>query len=492
MVSPRDADYLVGLVHRLRSLPRETEWLEFKLNFSNNQEIGRYISALSNGAALNGKTSAYLVWGIEDETHEVKGTNFDHVVEKQGNEPLENWLSHNLNPRIDFRFGECDIDGRRIVVLEISPTSYQPVAFQNEEFIRVGSVRTRLREHPEKEQALWRVFERNDFENGIAAERLRDDEVLRSLNYPVYFDSLDLPLPEGTRAILDSLSGESFITPCDAGDWNITNLGAILLARNLNDFNGIRRLGRKALRVVQHDGIGRVATKREREFAEGYAVSFQSMIDYIMALLPANEVIENALRRSMPMFPEIAMRELVANALIHQDLNVTGSGPIVEIFDDRIEITSPGGPLVPPERFVDQQSRSRNEGLAWLMRRFKICEELGSGIDKVVEAVELFQLPPPLFSEHGNSTVAIMFAPKPFAKMDKTERIRACYQHACLRWVMKQPTNNASVRARFGLADSQVAVVSRLLGDAVAEGVVSIRDSSAGSKNRTYLPSWAK
>ena len=282
------------------------------------------------------------------------------------------------------------------------------------------------------------------------------------------------------------------ITACDAGDWNITNLGATLLARNLSDFSGVRRLGRKALRVVQYDGMGRTATKREREFAEGYAISFQSMIEFIMALLPANEVIENALRRSIPRFPEIAIRELVANALIHQDLTVPGSGPIVEIFDDRVEITSPGGPLVPPERFVDQQSRSRNEGLAWLMRRFRICEELGSGIDKVVDAVEFSQLPPPLFSGDSDSTVAVLFAPKPFSRMDKSERIRACYQHACLRWVMKQPTNNASVRARFGFEDDQVAVVSRLLGEAVAEGVISIRDPFVGSKNRTYLPFWAK
>ena len=206
MVSVHDSDYLVGLVNRLRGLPRETEWLEFKMNFSDNQEIGRYISALSNGAALNDETSAYLIWGIEDETHAVNGTSFDPAGKKQGNEPLENWLSHNLNPRINFRFTECCIDDRRIVVLEISPASYRPVAFQNEEFIRVGSVRTRLREHTEKERALWRVFDRSDFEKGVAAERVNSEEVLRHLNYPVYFDLLDMPLPEGSRAILDSLS----------------------------------------------------------------------------------------------------------------------------------------------------------------------------------------------------------------------------------------------------------------------------------------------
>jgi hypothetical protein len=101
------------------------------------------------------------------------------------------------------------------------------------------------------------------------------------------------------------------------------------------------------------------------------------------------------------MFPELAVRELVANALIHQDLFVTGAGPMVEIFDDRIEITNPGEPLVDTQRFVDTPLKSRNEGLASLMRRFRICEERGSGIDKVVQQVELFQLPAPLFERPG-------------------------------------------------------------------------------------------
>ncbi len=94
------------------------------------------------------------------------------------------------------------------------------------------------------------------------------------------------------------------------------------------------------------------------------------------------------------MFPELAIRELVANALIHQDFSVTGAGPTVEIFDDRIDITNPGEPLVDTQRFLDTPPRSRNEALASLMRRARICEERGSGIDKVVLEVELLHCRP--------------------------------------------------------------------------------------------------
>lgn len=93
----------------------------------------------------------------------------------------------------------------------------------------------------------------------------------------------------------------------------------------------------------------------------------------------------------------MAVWELITNELIHQDFFVTGVGPMVEIFDDRIEITNPGEPLVDTQRFVDTPPKSRYEALASLMRRFRFCEERGSEIDKVVAQIELFQLPAPLF-----------------------------------------------------------------------------------------------
>ena len=189
------------------------------------------------------------------------------------------------------------------------------------------------------------------------------------------------------------MAADKLIARCEAGGWNITNLGAILFAMSLKRFPGLQR---KAMRVIQYKGDGRIETLKEQEGVRGYATGFQGLIGYINELLPSNEVIGQALRRTVPMFPELAVRELVANALIHQDFSVTGAGPMVEIFDNRIEITNPGRPLVDTQRFLDMPPQSRNETLASLARRFGICEERGSGIDKVVAQMELFQLPAPL------------------------------------------------------------------------------------------------
>ena len=383
MATNRNRDYLLGLVRELRNLPHETEWAEFKVNHRDPQTIGEYVSALSNAAAMNEKAHGYILWGVENGTHDVVGTEFSPAVAKKGNEPLETWLLRLLKPRIDFRFREVTIDGKRVVIMEIDRADRQPVAFSGVEFIRIGSTKRKLKDYQEKERALWRVFDRVSFEDGIAAERVSEDDVLSMLDYPSYFDLLELPLPDGREAILNALEKDRLIVRSEAGGFDVTNLGAILFARDLGEFPTLKR---KAMRVIQYRGKGKIETLREQEGVRGYAVGFRGIVDYIMALVPSNEVMQQALRRSVPMFPDLAIRELVANALIHQDFLVTGAGPMVEIFDDRIEITNPGEPLVDTQRFLDTPPRSRNETLASLMRRVRICEERGSGIDKVESA----------------------------------------------------------------------------------------------------------
>lgn len=487
MTTDRSTDYLTGLVRELCKLPHETEWVEFKVNNADPQEIGEYLSALANAAALNGKAFAYLVWGIEDQTHDIVGTTFSPASTRKGNEPLESWLLRLLTPKIHFRFHELAVDGMPVTLLEIGRAFRHPVRFHGEEFIRIGEVKKPLREAPDRERDLWRIFDQTHFEDLIAVEHASADEVLRLLDYPAYFDLLEQPLPADRDGIIKALAEDGLIHPCGAGGWDITNLGAILFAKRLEDFRTLRR---KAVRVIQYKGTGRTETLREQEGGKGYASGFAGLISYINGLLPTNEIIGQALRKTTPMYPELAVRELVANALIHQDFFVTGTGPMVEIFSDRIEITNPGEPLVDVRRFVDTPPKSRNEALASLMRRFRICEERGSGIDKVIRLVEAFQLPAPIFEVPDGFTRSVLFAHRSLIKMDKADRVRALYQHACLRYVSREQLNNASVRARFGIEAANKAVASRLIRDALEAGVIRLVNKDVGDKLRAYVPYW--
>lgn len=488
MTVDRTSEYLLSLLHELRKLPKETEWIEFKHNNDNPEEIGEYLSALANAAALMGKVHAYLIWGVDNDTHEVIGTTFDATGAKIGGEELESWLLRLLNPKINFHFYPFHSDGKPVVLLEIGAAFRHPVQFKGSEFIRVGSYKKKLKDFPEKERELWRVFDRTPFEREIAAETVTSDEVLKLLDYPAYFDLLSLPLPAGRDGILAALDADEMIAPSRGGKWNITNLGAVLFAKRLADF---RPLKRKALRVVLYKGESRVETIREQEGAKGYAAGFEGLIGFVTNLLPSNEVIGQALRKEVPMFPELAIRELVANAIIHQNFHSTGTAPMVEIFADRMEITNPGLPLVKTDRFLDSPPKSRNEALASFMRRIGVCEERGSGVDKVVFQTEYYQLPAPLFETTGEHTRAILFAHREFREMDKEDRIRACYLHACLRNVQRDFMTNTTLRERFGIEDKNSATASRIIKETINAGLIRCHDETAGSKARKYLPWWA-
>lgn len=488
MSADRPTEYLIGLVRELCKLPQETEWAEFKVNNSDPQEIGEYLSALANAAALAGKAFAYLLWGIEDGNHRIVGTTFDPRASRVGQEELESWLLRLLAPKMHFRFFEVVVEGQRVVVLEVERAVRQPVQFKGSEYIRVGSYKKLLKDFPEKERALWRLFDTAPFESGVALERQTDDAVLKLLDYPAYFDLTERPLPDNRAGILAALADDKLIAPCEAGGWNITNLGGMLFAKRLDDFVLLKR---KAMRVIQYRGNSRVADGKEQVGGKGYANGFEGLIGYINGLLPSNEVIGQALRKNVRMYPELAVRELVTNALIHQDFLITGAGPMVEIFEDRVEITNPGAPLVDTQRFVDKPPRSRNEGLASLMRRMGICEERGSGWDNVVLQTELYQLPAPLPEATEDHTRIVLFAHRPLTKMDKADRIRAVYQHACLRYVTREHMTNTSVRERFGIELKNSALASRLIREALDAGVVMPYAAEAAPKLMRYIPSWA-
>ena len=484
----RSAEYYCGLVREFCKLPHEVEWVEFKESRADPQETGEYISALANSAALNGKTSAYLIWGVRDNTHEIVGTNFRPFTAKRGNEPLESWLLRLLNPKIHFRFHELKIDEKPVVLLEIDRASRHPGRFSERAYIRIGEVKKPIKEAPDRERQLWRIFDQTPFEEMLAAERISENEVLQLLDYPAYFDLLESPLPADRKGLLEALAEDELIQRNQAGGWNITNLGAVLFAKRLSKFRGLRR---KAIRVIQYRGSGRTETLKEQIGEKGYAAGFEGLLSYINGLIPTNEIIGQALRKTVPMFPELAVREMVANALIHQDFFAKGSGPMVELFEDRIEITNPGEPLVDTQRFIDTPPKSRNEDLASLMRRFRICEERGSGIDKVVFQVELYQLPAPLFEVPQDFTRASLFAHKLLKEMDKTDRVRACYLHACLKWVMRDFLTNASLRKRFGVEERNKAAVSRYIREAVEAGMIKPFDEDAPRKLMRYVPFWA-
>ncbi len=480
---------LEHLLKSLLALPNEAEWVEFKHNNDAPEEIGEYISALANSAALHGRDAGYIVWGVENVTKRVVGTTAKPRQRKIGNEELENWLAHLLSPRVDFRFYEWNHQEQFMVLLQVQSAVGSPVAFKGMEWIRVGSLKKKLKDHPGKEKELWQALARLSFEKGIAVADVAGDEVLSQLDYTKFFELSQQKLPVNRPGILERLTVDRLIVPQGSDHFDITNLGAILFAKQLAQFEG---LSRKALRVIRYKGNTRVETEHEKLGAKGYATGFEGMVGYINDQLPRNEMMGQALRREVRMYPERAIRELVANAMIHQDFGITGAGPMVEIFDDRLEVSNPGVPLIDPLRFIDHSPRSRNEMLAELMRRVGICEERGSGFDKVVFEIEFFQLPAPDIRIDATHTRVLLFAHQELAKMDKRDKVRACYLHCCLLCVSNKVMTNTTLRERFKIMEKDYPVASRIIRDTVATNLIKLEDPGSKSrKHAKYVPFWA-
>lgn len=334
---------LERLVRELQKLPTETPWVEFKHDNYDPHMIGCDISALANSAALHEKSCAYMLWGIDDKTHEIVGTKYNLQTLKKGNQELENWLRSLLSKNADFEFHQVSMENVTVGVLLINRAVNQTVMFEKIDYIRIGSYTKKLNEFPQLQAQLWDRIRNSRFEERFARQDLDLSAALQMLDCASYFDLLSIPIPSDNKGIAHYLAEEEIIAKQDNGLYAITNLGAILFAKKLSDFP---RISRKAIRVVQYRGNNRLNMLKEDVGGKGYAVGFQGLIKYIEALLPSQENISGALRESTTAYPILAIREAVANALIHQDFSISGTSPVVEIFDNRIEITNSGTPLV--------------------------------------------------------------------------------------------------------------------------------------------------
>lgn len=475
-------EQLEQLLKTLVLLPSETEIVEFKENNFNKDEIGKRISALSNSANLHDIKNAYLVFGVQNKSHNIVGTTFSPSKEKIGNDQLEFWLSRHINPRIDFIIHEFKHNDKNIVIFEIPPALNQPIKFNNIAYIRVGSATPKLNDYPEKESKIWNNINRKSFEKGIARENLTIAEVLSLLDYSKYFSLTKQEIPSETNQFVEKMAQHGLVKKNFSNNYDITNLGAILFAKNLNNFPTVKR---KSVRVVLYKGNTKVNRVKEQEGMFGYAIAFESLLDYINDKLPHNEEISKSLRKEVKMYPEVAIREFVANALIHQDLSISGAGPMIEIFDNRIEITNTGEPLIDTDRFIDHPPRSRNEDLASFMRQIGVCEEGGTGIDRALISIALYQLPAPNFEKYNNFTKVTLYARKKLKDMTLEDKIRACFQHCVLKYVEKSRMTNATLRERLGIGEKNYPAASAIIKATIKKGLIK-----ESEKSKEYIPIW--
>lgn len=474
---------LHALIRSLNPVPQELNEIDWKSGFSDKStRLAQHISAFANHP--NG---GFLAYGINDDgtSSPLDKDGMDEVVKKIGN-----IARNNLAQPIGIEHAVLNYGDKPILFIYIPESAEKPVYLRGRDIFdsykRSAGQTVKLSKQEVKH--LISVSTGIDFESQTALANVNDDDVLKFIDYDSYFSLQDKRLSDTKTGTLQTLASEELIKK-DKEFWDILNLGGILFAKDLNNF---KELKRKSVRVIIYKESSRINAIKEQEGIKGYASGFEGLIGYIMDQLPTNEVIENALRKQVKLYPEVSIREFVANALIHQDFSLTGSGVLIEIFPERIEITNSGIPLVDINRFIDTAPKSRNEKLASLMRRLNICEERGSGIDRAISAIEVFQLPAPKIIKGDDYTRVIIYAPIPLAKMSNEDRIRACYQHTCLHYVNNQPVNNQSIRKRFNISKNNTSFASKIIADTHSTGLIKSSDpDSASKKFASYIPYWA-
>jgi len=471
----------------LGKIPSELNEIDWKSSLSpNNDKLCRHIAAFAN---LPG--GGFLAFGVDDKTGNLPGITKEEAHNIVGR--LASLCRDGVDPLVSIDHSIETFRGVELLFVYIKESAIKPVHINGQtiekSFIRSGG--TTRKASRQEVGALMLNSKSPAWEELHASKLLNEVEVITLLEYDKILELLKKPVPSNIQEIVKWLIEEKMIVDVDGKGYYITNFGAIAAAKDLNKFDG---LARKVVRLIKYEGKNKSTGSKEYPGTKGYAIGFEGLIQFVKGLLPGSEVIKNALREDTSVYPEIAIRELIANILIHQDFAIRGTGPMIEIFEDRIEFTNPGKLL--PSKKIDRLIRtapeSRNEILAAAFRRFNICEERGSGFEKSVIAIELFGLPPLKFEETENAFKVTMYSPRKFADMSNDERIEACYQHSIIEYYGSGGFNNASLRKRFGMHDKQAAQISKLIKEAIAAGKIKPKDVESESKKFSlYIPYWA-
>ena len=359
-------DRYIGVIQNILKYSKEEEWFEFKENWFDAQGIGEYISALSNAAAICKKDFAYLIWGINDKTHEITGTTFNFRRDIK-NEPLEHFLARQTTPDIAFAFYEVFFEERRLILLEIPKAKQIPTTFNNVRYIRIGSSKVNVAKYPEREAKLFEIL--REKEKTIQNTPSEYQELTFEKLFTYYAGKgITLKL-ETFKQNLGLLTQE--------GEYN-------LMAQLLSDNSYI------SLRVSIFTGKTKGSPLYSvKEF--GYScilLSLDKVLEYadVINIIQTDESKRIVTRKDVPLFDMSAFREAIVNAFVHNKW-VDGNAPMITVYSNRVEILSRGtlDSKQTIEGFYMGESIPVNQRLSDIFLQLHISERSGRGVPKIIE-----------------------------------------------------------------------------------------------------------
>jgi ATP-dependent DNA helicase RecG len=465
-----DSDWLDTVMGQV-----ESNNLEFKAASSGFDKT----KAVEYCVALANEGGGYLILGVSDSMPRTVGGSqaFQNTME------LERFIFDALQIKVLIR--EVTHSAKRVLVFVIPKRRQgQPLHYQGRYLMRAGESLVPMPPHQ-----LASIF---DEANGgvmakLVAVDLTSDEVMDLVDLRTFYDKMPWATPAAPADLMANAVVRGLLRADSPDTYSIPLQTAVLMAKDLAQFPGLEL---RRVRVLVYSGTSRLHATFEHFETRGYVLAFEDLIRLLRGHMPMEEQIVggDGIRVSKPIYPPTAVREFLANALIHQDFDELSSQLVIEIFPNRIEIKNPGQPMIDVQRFVDE-TRSRNPELAELMRLAGICEARGSGVDRALTEIEDYLRPAPAFRAENGATTISLFASQDFAAMTVEERVWSAFLHCCLRYAAGDRLTNTSLRERFGVGTNKTAVVSQTIAAAVAGGLIQ-PDPRAGSsrRNAAYVP----
>jgi ATP-dependent DNA helicase RecG len=385
------------LLEELISLPSETNWVEFKMgaNSITNEQKGQYISAMSNGATIANKPFGYILWGVEDETQIVKGTDFTFQNSKEGNQDLELWIRNLLHPKINFEIFEFDYKGKNIVILRIPAAKHEPTHFKKMAYIRIGSNKTDLRNFPEYIRIIYNY--QDDWSAKIIENATIDDldsEAIRVAR---------LKFKEGkTKATyydkIDNWKDEEFLNKAQINiNGKITNTSLILLGKEESTHFLLPSLAEITWKLETEE-------KAYEHFGPPLLLNTTKVLNQIRNIkykfFPNNELLSTTVNK----YDTRSILEAMHNCIAHQDYSLNSRVIVTEKLDKLIFSNAGSFYLGNPEDYTSGDKtpdKYRNHWLAQAMVNLGMIDRLGYGIHTIYMAQRerFFPLPDYKLSE---------------------------------------------------------------------------------------------
>jgi len=400
-----NASDLIALVDRLRGLPTETEWLEFKRNHADPQEIGEYLSALANEAALCQQPQGHLVFGIDNATHAVLGTDFDaYATKAKGNQDLLPWLGALLQPNPGIAVQMVSHPDGRVVLLSVAPARDRPVAFAGKAWCRAGTSKTELHRHPEKERALWSRGDDWSAQacRGATLADLEPEAIAKAREQFLVKHPLQ-------AAALAQWDDQTFLNKARVLRQGAVTHAAVLL------------LGRPEAATLLAPAVAKLSWILKG--ADNHELDYEHIGPPL--LLAGDRLLKrlrNLMVRALPsgtLFPQEmtqydpwVLREALHNSIAHQDYRRQARITVVE-FPDRVRVSNAGSFLPGTVQTVIEQDAPqllyRNPFLADAMVELNMIDTQGGGIKRMFETQRrrFFPLPDYELGAPGEVTVSV-------------------------------------------------------------------------------------